>query len=113
MKYKVYYNEDCQKYGVQKYSGDYWKQILIYKGREVAPFQIEGRKAHCYTPYKAVAERWLEELEAKDRLESIRDSLRIKFISYGELAELEGLKQYIAPDDVELLEAAGVPEGTR
>lgn len=50
---------------------------------------------------------------AKQRLESIRDSLRIKFISYGELAELEGLKQYIAPDDVELLEAAGVPERTR
>lgn len=67
-KYKIYYNEDCQKYGVQKqvtdYRGTYWTQILIYKGREVAPFQIDGRKAHCYTPYKAVAERWLRELKS-------------------------------------------------
>jgi hypothetical protein len=31
-------------------------------------------------------------------------------MSYGELAELQSLAQHIEPGDVELLEAAGVPE---
>jgi len=64
--YKVYYNEDCQKYGVQKlindYRGEHWTQIIIYKGKEVAPFTIGNRLGHCYTPYKAVAQRWLNSL---------------------------------------------------
>ncbi len=68
LKYKVYYNEDCQKYGVQKqitdYTGTRWTQILIYNGKEVAPFASDSRKAHCYTLYKGVAERWLRELQA-------------------------------------------------
>ncbi len=34
----------------------------------------------------------------------------IERISYGELAELQSLKDFIKPGDVELLEAAGVPE---
>jgi len=118
MKYKIYYNEDCAKYGVQaykrniNYKGDpaRWTQILIYKGREVAPFQVDGRKAHAYTRYEAVAKRWLRELEAKQRLEQLRKELRAERISYSELAELESLKQYIDAGDVELLEAAGVPE---
>ncbi len=44
------------------------------------------------------------------RLEYIRAELRAERISYDELAELESLKSYIAEDDIELLEAAGVPE---
>ena len=36
MNYKVYYNRDCAKYGVQKlvtdYKGTHWTQILIYNG---------------------------------------------------------------------------------
>jgi hypothetical protein len=44
------------------------------------------------------------------RLEYLRGELRAQRISWGELAELESLVPYIAPDDVELLEAAGVPE---
>ena len=47
---------------------------------------------------------------AKDRLEYLRRELRGERISYGELAELQSLAQYIDPSDVELLEAAGVPE---
>lgn len=43
---------------------------------------------------------------ARERLEQ----LRAENISYGELSELEGLAKHIAPGDVELLEAAGVPE---
>ncbi|CAM6053505.1 unnamed protein product [Sphagnum tenellum] len=44
------------------------------------------------------------------RLEELRIELRAERISYGELHELQSLVKHIAPDDVELLEAAGVPE---
>lgn len=46
------------------------------------------------------------------RLEELRAILRSETISYGELAELQSLAQHIDPGDVELLEAAGVPEQT-
>jgi hypothetical protein len=36
--------------------------------------------------------------------------LRAERISYGELAELQGIAGFIGEGDVELLEAAGVPE---
>jgi len=48
--------------------------------------------------------------EIKQRLEELRTELRGECISYGELAELAALAEYIEEDDVELLEAAGVPE---
>jgi len=48
--------------------------------------------------------------DIKKRLEYLRQELRAECISYEELFELESLKEYIEPGDVELLEAAGVPE---
>jgi hypothetical protein len=48
--------------------------------------------------------------QIKARLEYLRGELRAERISYGELAELQSLAEYIDPQDVELLEAAGVPE---
>ena len=48
--------------------------------------------------------------EIKKRLEYIRKELRAERISYGELCELQCLAEYIDSGDVELLEAAGVPE---
>lgn len=50
--------------------------------------------------------RW----EAKERLEYLRGELRAERISYGEIAELQDLVPHIEPGDIELLEAAGVPE---
>lgn len=47
---------------------------------------------------------------AQARLEALRTELREERISYGELAELQDLANEIEPDDVELLQAAGVPE---
>lgn len=44
------------------------------------------------------------------RLEYLRGELRAERITYGELAELQSLVKWIDPGDVELLEAAGVPE---
>jgi len=46
----------------------------------------------------------------KQRLEYLRGELRAERISYGELHELQSLAEHIDPGDVELLEAAGVPE---
>lgn len=48
--------------------------------------------------------------DIQERLERIRTELRADRISYGELDELQSLAKYIDPSDVELLEAAGVPE---
>jgi hypothetical protein len=48
--------------------------------------------------------------KAKKRLEYLRGEIRAERISYGELAELQSLVPHIEPGDVELLEAAGVPE---
>jgi hypothetical protein len=45
-----------------------------------------------------------------ERLEYLRQELRNNTISYGEIAELESLTEHIDPSDVELLQAAGVPE---
>ena len=44
------------------------------------------------------------------RLERLRGELRAGTISYGDLAELESLAEYIDSGDVELLEAAGIAE---
>ena len=46
----------------------------------------------------------------KERLEYLRGELRAECISWGELAELQDLADHIETGDVELLEAAGVPE---
>ena len=50
------------------------------------------------------------EVEAKKRLEELREALRSEDMSYSELLDLQSLAKYIDKDDVELLEAAGVPE---
>ena len=49
-------------------------------------------------------------LNKKARLDYLRRELRAERISYDGIAELQSLAAYIPSDDVELLEAAGVPE---
>jgi hypothetical protein len=49
-------------------------------------------------------------MNTKERLEYLRGELRAERISWGELHELQSLADEIDPGDVELLEAAGVPE---
>lgn len=46
----------------------------------------------------------------KERLEEIRTELDNETVSYGELAELQDLTEFIEEGDVQLLEAAGVSE---
>lgn len=54
--------------------------------------------------------REMADAVAKERLEYLRGELRGECISYEELAELQELAPHIDKGDVELLEAAGVPE---
>ena len=65
--------------------------------------------------YKAVVEfiKWYNEQKniIEERLEYLRKELLAECISTGELIELQSLAKHIEPGDVELLEAAGVPEG--
>lgn len=48
--------------------------------------------------------------DIRERLEYLRGELEAGCISYGEIHELQSLKVHIDPGDVQLLEAAGVPE---
>jgi len=48
--------------------------------------------------------------EINKRLEYLREEIRNERISYGEIAELQSLSEYIDLDDLELLAWAGVPE---
>lgn len=50
---------------------------------------------------------------AKRRIAYIRGELENERASLGELAELSNLASYIDPSDVQMLEAAGVPESAR
>ena len=52
----------------------------------------------------------MNDIEAKIRLGEIRKSIDAQCVSYGELAELASLAEYIESGDVQLLEWAGVPE---
>lgn len=51
-----------------------------------------------------------EQLRAEARLREIRVEIVAERVSWGEIAELQGLTEYIDPSDVLLLEWAGVPE---
>jgi hypothetical protein len=48
--------------------------------------------------------------ESRERLEYLRGEIAAERISYGGIAELESLAEYIDPGDTLLLEWAGVPE---
>ena len=51
-----------------------------------------------------------ESYDITKRLEEIRTEINKEEVSYGELAELQDLAEYIDDNDVELLELAGVEE---
>lgn len=51
-----------------------------------------------------------ESKRIQKRLKYLRREIEAEIISYGEIAELQNLAQYIDPSDVLLLVWAGVPE---
>lgn len=67
-------------------------------------------RAHKTAARIAAADPTRDAADIPARLEYLRGELRAERISYGELAELQSLSAHIDPADVELLEAAGVPE---
>ena len=77
----------------------------IYSHLAAAGFSRIGARMYAITFRDAYVQGFYE-----TRLEYLRDQLRAERISTGELIELQGLVGYIQPGDVELLEAAGVPE---
>ena len=74
------------------------------------------------TQARALVEAWKKEQEekkrmhkmglwfAKPRLEYLREQIEKECISYGEIAELQSLAEYIEAGDVVLLEWAAVGE---
>jgi len=80
---------------------DYWKTEITCCG-----FSGIG-------PDDEIERRWntrAVSAEVKARLEYLRGEIEAERISYGEIAELESLAEFIEPGDVLLLEWAGVPE---
>lgn len=67
-----------------------------------------GIVAYCHREYAPAIVAAMS--AAHDRLEFIRVAIEREDVSYGELAELQGLAEFITPGDVVLLEWAGVPE---
>ncbi|CAM6053507.1 unnamed protein product [Sphagnum tenellum] len=94
------------------------REILKRHGKRAGTFMNQVTKKLCFdVPFAFLP--WWEAIQSKlsaadtairARLEELRIELRAERISYGELHELQSLVKHIAPDDVELLEAAGVPE---
>jgi hypothetical protein len=52
----------------------------------------------------------ISELRVKIRLDYLREQIEAECVSYSEIVELQGLVEYIEPEDNLLLEWAGVPE---
>lgn len=83
--------------------GMHWRTAISAALKDAGDFWSMGMSV-C-TLKEAARRQYIAE-----RLEYLRGELRAERISYWELAELAGYKEYIAADDVELLEAAGVEE---
>lgn len=64
---RVFYNHDCQKYGVEKIVkgmilyGDDGIRRQLYKWAQADPHPKQPKRS-AYTPYKKVAERWAQKL---------------------------------------------------
>ena len=51
-----------------------------------------------------------QEKQVDDRLKYLRKQIVLEQMSYSDIAELQSLAKHIHPDDVLLLQWAGVPE---
>lgn len=77
-----------------------------------------GDKVRVVAPVERTDENYQEQDKAfndalnRHRLEQLRAEIEAERISYGEIAELESLAEYIDPSDVLLLQWANVPEFT-
>lgn len=84
--------------------GDFLCNLMHLADRQGVNFEQVLERGRCH--YSAEVRE-----EAEQRLEYLRGEIKAERISYGEIAELQALAEYIEPGDVELLQWAGVPEG--
>lgn len=98
--------------------------IICYEGRPLYRLVFEGTIAAAVWRFQRIflygevkimktffnpKGLWYPEYEL-ERLEYLRSQILAECISYGELAELANLTEFIDPSDVLLLEWAGIPE---
>ena len=106
-------------YYFEKENGyDYTHRVKIWE--EMNGYEMKKTYENIYEMLKRIVEANGKKMKhggsvkvpikVKKRLEAIRKSIQNENVSYGELAELQSLSQYIDPSDVELREAAGMPE---
>jgi hypothetical protein len=84
-------------------------QVLEKLKQHFEPTGKTVSSGHVTMPiYKFISEETLAGI--KKRLEHIRGEIKAERVSYGELLELQSLAKYIEAGDMELQEAAGIPE---
>jgi hypothetical protein len=100
--------KEAVKNGQKVHWGNSAYTVIVDKHEQ---FLIKHRGGHCVglTDEYKPAEFYAEETP-QQRLEYFRKQLRAEGISYAETIELQNLTQYIDWHDVELREAAGLPE---
>jgi len=114
MKYKVLFSIDRVAY-VEASTAEEAKQ-MIENGEEgdfveMTIHSVEEDEFSSFRTKRKTGPLIIKMSEGpKVRLEYLRGELRAERISTGELIELESLVEHIDSGDVELLEAAGVPE---
>ncbi len=83
---------------------DRWGRDIVINTEDLARHIVGSRRAYNHKFASAY------DMQELIRLEYLRGEIESERISYGEIAELESLAEYIAPDDAVLSEWAGIPE---
>lgn len=89
------------------FTGVRFDRLSHYEQEDVTDSFDDGYRS---APWPTPENLWPDPDAPAARLEYLRGELRAERISYGELAELQDLIPHIDAGDLELLEAAGVPE---
>ena len=94
------------------YDGEKYVVRMEVSAEDPTAFEAMSRVASLLTVEHEIAltEAAGTSQEIQDRLEYLRGEIEAERISYGELAELQDLADYIDPGDTLLLQWAGVPE---
>lgn len=115
------YNATHKRKRIMLWSGAF---MSIYEGEAFSlpngnGFMVNlgyGDKVRVECPVERTDENYQEQDKAindalnRHRVEQLRSKVEAESISYGEIAELESLAEYIDPSDVLLLQWAGVSE---
>lgn len=95
---------------MKKYEGKSIRKGKTNTGKIMSGVGFSGNVRGVTNPKGIICDAEAAEIQAK--LGYLREELRQERISTEELIELQNLVDHIDPSDVELLEAAGVPENS-